>query len=116
MWLLRLPRVASVVPARSRMAAIISLTVVLPLLPATPTTGIEKCARQAAAELLSAAWVSVHDDLRQRPIARGVSTTAPAAPAVSAAATNSLALKRGPRSATNNSPALSVRVSVDTPV
>ena len=47
---------------------------------------------------------------------RGESTTAPAAPAVSAAATKSLALKRGPRSATNSSPALSVRVSVDTPV
>ncbi len=58
MWLLRLPRVASVVPARSRMAAVISLTVVLPLLPATPTMGIENCARQAAAEVVRAAWVS----------------------------------------------------------
>jgi len=46
----------------------------------------------------------------------GESTTAPAAPAASAAATKSLALKRGPRSATNNSPALRVRVSVETPV
>ena len=40
------------------MAAIISLTVVLPLLPATPTTGSENCARQAAAEAVSAACVS----------------------------------------------------------
>ena len=105
MWLLRLPRVASVVPARSRMAAVISLTVVLPLLPATPTTGIENRARQAAAELLSAAWVSA-TTICASGDATGVSTTAPAAPALAAAATKSLALKRGPRSATNSSPAL----------
>ncbi len=115
MWLLRLPRVASVVPARSRMAAVISLTVVLPLLPATPTTGIEKRARQAPAELLSAVWVSA-TTICASADATGVSTTAPAAPALAAAATKSFALKRGPRSATNNSPVFSVRVSVDTPV
>ena len=40
------------------MAAIISLTVVLPLLPATPTIGNENCARQAAADCVNAVWVS----------------------------------------------------------
>jgi hypothetical protein len=113
--LLRFPRVASVEPERSRIAAIISLTVVLPLLPATPTMGIENCARQAAADPDRAAWVSGTTICGNGRSTR-VSTTAPAAPAVSAAATKSLALNLGPRSATNNSPALSVRVSVDTPV
>ena len=97
------------------MDAVISLTVVLPLLPATPTIGMLNCARQAAAARVSACCVSRTRICGSARSTR-VSTTAPAAPAVSAAATKSLALKRGPRSATNNSPALSVRVSVDTPV
>ena len=96
------------------MAAIISFTVVLPLLPATPTMGSENWARQAAAEVVRAAWVSCTTICDSGRSTR-VSTTAPAAPAAAAAATNSLPLKRGPRSATNSSPALSVRVSVDTP-
>ena len=45
-------------PAAFKMAATISLTVVLPLLPATPTIGSENCARQAAADCVNAAWVS----------------------------------------------------------
>ncbi len=41
-------------PRRARIAAVISLAVVLPLLPATPTIGIAKAARHAAASRCSA--------------------------------------------------------------
>ena len=86
--------------------AIISLTVVLPLLPATPTIGHRELRAPRAAEPARAR--SACRRRRSAPCAcrLRVSTTAPAAPAASAAPTNSLPLKRGPRSATNSSPAL----------
>jgi hypothetical protein len=63
MSLLRLPRVASTASAlppkcARRIAAHISLTVVLPLLPVMPSSGIGKRARQAAASWPSARRVS----------------------------------------------------------
>jgi hypothetical protein len=67
-----LPRVASVAPERSRIAAVISLTVVLPLLPATPTMGIENCARHAAADSDNASLRVAYHDLRQTSARPGV--------------------------------------------
>ncbi len=40
-WLFRLPRVARQLPACERIVEVISFAVVFPLLPATPTRGIE---------------------------------------------------------------------------
>ena len=49
MWLLRLPSVFNVINRSARMAAIMSLVVVLPLLPLTATTGMSNRRRCACA-------------------------------------------------------------------
>ena len=113
MWLFKFPCVARQGPTRVRIAAIISFTVVLPLLPATAISGRLKFVRHFVARRCSAASVSatsICGSLRGRN--RG--TIAPAAPASAAAATNPAPSKFGPRSATNKAPACSVRLSVDT--
>ena len=80
MWLFRLPRVTRHGPTAPRIAPVISLTVVLPLLPVMPTTVPSKSRRQAARERRQRRERVAHDDLRQRTIRRGRSTSAPAAP------------------------------------
>src|SRR5580700_8772460 len=100
-------------PLRDRMAAVISLAVVLPLLPATATTGRVNSARHAFASSCSARSVSGTTTCgRSQDTAR--STRAPMAPREEAAATNAAPSKFGPRSATNSAPGLNVRLSVDT--
>jgi len=115
MWLLRLPRVARQLPACPRIAAVISLAVVLPLLPATPTSGPRKCARQARAARSSAAWVS-GTMICGSFTGRSASTSAPAAPRASAAARKSWPSNLGPLSAMNSCWAVSVRESLTTSV
>ena len=110
MWLFRLPRVARHSPACARIEAVISFAVVLPLLPATPTSGPAKCARQLRAARSSAACVS-GTTICGSASGCAAPTTAPAAPACSAAPTKSWPLKFGPCSATNSCPRERARVA-----
>ena len=98
---------------RDRIAAVISLAVVLPLLPATATTGKVKSARQRLASSCSARSVSGTTTCGNGAgVAR--STSAPMAPCAAAACTNAAPSKFGPRSATNSAPGFKVRLSVET--
>ena len=108
MWLLRLPRVARQLPARERMAAVISLAVVLPLLPATPTTGMSSaCAPRVSGGVRARPGCPRRRSARAH---RAVAHRRPRRPRrpQPRRSTNSLPLKRGPRSATKRSPADSV--------
>ena len=116
--LLRLPCVAST-PASPkcarRMAASISFTVVLPLLPTMTITGIVNCRRQCAAERAERGLRVVGDDeVAGESSARSAATSAATAPRSKAVATKSWPSKRSPESATKRSPSCSVRVSVVT--
>ncbi len=94
MSLLKLPSVASTLSLAPsnwarRIAAHISLTVVLPLLPVMPSRGIAKRPRQAAASWPSASRVSF-TGISGRPglaAAQACSTMAPAAPLASTSRT-----------------------------
>src|SRR5258708_432968 len=100
-------------PMRDMMAEVISLAVVLPLLPATATTGNVKSARQLLASPCSARSVSGTRTCGNAPgVAR--STRAPMAPCAAAAWTKAVPSKFGPRNATNSAPGFSVRLSVET--
>ncbi len=55
----------AVLPAWERIAAVISLAVVLPLLPATPTTGMSKASRHALPRARERRLRVGDDDLRQ---------------------------------------------------
>ena len=116
MWLLRLPWVAMHGPRRDRMAAVISLAVVLPLLPATPTIGMREFARaRRAASCCSARSASATTICGRAARATGRSTMrADGAARARPRPTKSAPSKFGPRSATNSAPAASVRLSVDT--
>src|SRR6185436_16622844 len=119
MSLLKFPAVASTPfsPADCRsIAASISLTVVLPLLPVIAIKGIAKRARQWLASRPSAARVSeTTSSLASAPAFRGTwLTIAATAPAASACAANSWPSKRSPRMPTNRSPGRMSRLSVVT--
>ena len=88
MSLFRLPSVASVGPTPRRTAAVISLTVVLPLLPVTPTRGIRKRPRQWAASRPRASRVST-TRITGSGVATGRDTSAAAAPHSRARSTKS---------------------------
>ena len=94
MSLLRLPSVASTGSREpqwaARIAAIISFTVVLPLLPTIAASGSVNCARQYAASCPSAASGSA--TATSAPVssgARSCATSAATAPCASAAGTKS---------------------------
>ena len=115
MWLLKLPGLACTSPDSARIAAIISLTVVFPLLPVTPITGISKRLRQCSANCPSATVVfSTTRPGREVDSAERLTTAA--APAWRASATKSDPWKCSPSKATNSAPGSNVRVSVDTDV
>ena len=117
--LFRLPRVERMWSApysAARMDAIISLTVVLPLLPVTPMTGIAKRLRHTCAIWPSAWRVSGTTSAGSERPAGTRSTTAAAAPRTATSARKSCASKRSPRSATNRLPGSTVWLLVDTPL
>ena len=113
--LLRLPRVAETGPMVRKIAAIISLTVVLPLLPVT-ATGRRSWKRLLHAE---ASRPNEHTESRTRMKGTGTSgarsTRAAAAPRRTASAMKSCPSKLGPRTATNSAPCGIARESVPTP-
>jgi hypothetical protein len=114
MSLFKLPCVTQIERLTPKIAAVSSLTVVLPLLPVTATTGIENDARHARAiapkaRRESRTWICGRADA-----AASRDTSAPAAPLASAASTKSLPSKRSPGMATNNEPGPRARVSVVT--
>ena len=119
--LFRLPRVASRPSspwAAARMDAIISLTVVLPLLPVTPMTGRLKRLRQWLAMRPSATRVSATTMAGTLPLSQPAgkrSTTTAATPLAATCSRKSWASKLSPRRATNSEPAWALRLSVDTP-
>ena len=120
MSLLRLPCVARKACGLKlrRMAAIICVTVVLPLLPVTAISGSLNWERQPVASAASASLASA-TSRPGRPAAASRDSASPwhmaaTAPLALAWASKSLASKRSPRSATNRSPGSSVRVSVCT--
>ena len=98
------------------MAAIICVTVVLPLLPVTATSGRSKRCRQAAASWPRARRESATSSPGRPASARPRSASAATAPAALAWARKSCASKRSPRKATNRSPERRVRVSLCTRV
>lgn len=121
MSLLRLPAVArraASPTAHAKTAEIISLTVVLPLLPVTATTGIGNRRRQPAASWPSAmrvsATVSTATPDRSGIPAGGRDTSTTAAPRATTSGRKSCASKRSPISATNRSPGNTSRLSVVT--
>jgi hypothetical protein len=96
------------------MAAIICVTVVLPLLPVTAISGRLFLARQAPASCISAWRVSATCRPGRASVASGCCDTTATAPAAKACGRKSWASKRSPCSATNRSPRCRVRVSVCT--
>ena len=106
MSLLKLPSVAKPAsPCQARkMAAIICVTVVLPLLPVTATSGRSKRCRQAAASWPRARRESATSSPGRPASARPRSANAATAPAALAWTRKSCASKRSPRKATNRSP------------
>ena len=121
MWLLRLPSVAKA-PSPSqarRIAAIICVTVVLPLLPVTAMSGRSKRARQPVASRCSASRLSATSRPGQASTVARPGRARPAPPQPpwpGRLASMSWPSKRSPFSATNRSPARSVRVSLCTRV
>ena len=117
MWLFRLPAVASAAsPSQARrMAAIICVTVVLPLLPVTAISGRLEAGAPGRAPAAAARAACRPPAARAgRLAATPRSASAAAAPAARACGRKSWASKRSPRSATNRSPGCSVRVSLCT--
>ena len=114
--LLRLPLLALVGPWRPSTVFSASLTPVLPTLPVTAMMRPSVRARAAAARSPSAARVSstTSSGMSAVPFGGVRSTTAAAAPRASAR--KSCPSNRGPLMATNRSPGLRVRVSMETPV
>ncbi len=98
---------------RDKMAEVISLAVVLPLLPPTATMGMVKSARQARPNCCSARRASGTTTCGSA-CGTADSTMAPMAPRAAAAATKSRPSKLGPRNATNSEPTPKVRLSVAT--
>ncbi len=88
MWLLRLPCVTRHGPSSARIAPVISLTVVLPLLPVMPTTTPANERRQAFANAARPASVSATTTCGSAQ-STGRLTIAPAAPRFAASATKS---------------------------
>ncbi len=113
--LLKLPAVASrsdSPTACPKIDAIISLTVVLPLLPVTATSGSENRLRQPRASAPSASRVSGTISAGTcQPSGKRVASTA-LTPRAATSGKKSWASNRSPFSATNNSPAAAVRLSV----
>ena len=117
--LFRLPRVArrpSSPWAAARIEAIISLTVVLPLLPVTPMTGMRELAAPVVGDLAQRDQRIRHDDGRQRPAGRqffdhdgGDALLPPPA----AGSCGRRTLRRAARR--TGAPAATLRLSVDTP-
>src|ERR1700723_719916 len=101
-------------PMRERIAAVISLVVVFPLLPPTATMGILNSPRHAWPSCCSARSASGTTICGTACSTTACSTMAPMAPRSAAAATNSRPSKFGPRSATNSDPGARVRLSVAT--
>ena len=119
MSLLKLPRVAKAASAprcATRMAAIISLAVVLPLLPVTAISGHSKRRRQPPASAPSARRVSGTHSVGTRTRSGNTSVSTAAAPASMAASMKAWPSKRSPRSAMYRSPGRTVRESVEMPV
>ena len=116
MWLFRLPLVANAASPHHarRMLAIICVTVVLPLLPVTAINGRCMRRRQPAAICCRPCRLSATNKPGKASAARPRSASAATAPAPRACCRKSCASKRSPRSATNRSPARSVRVSLCT--
>ena len=113
MSLFRLPCVTQTERLTPRIEAMSSLTVVLPLLPVTATTGIPNEARHARAIAPSARRES-RTSICGSGDAASRETSAPAARCSNACSTKSLPSKRSPGIATNSEPAPSERVSVVT--
>src|ERR1022692_4620985 len=126
--LLRLPLVARTFSAPNsarRIAAVISLTVVFPLLPTIPATGSENRRRQNFASAPSALIVSATQStvsaaaLRMaaaNSAERSVATIAATAPRANACDTKSWPSNLSPLIATNRSPGASERESIETPL
>ncbi|MCY1237529.1 hypothetical protein D9M72_502310 [compost metagenome] len=116
MSLFRLPPVArrcSSPTAAAKIAAIISLTVVLPLLPVTATAGSVNWRRQPAPSSPSARRVS-GATMAGTPASTSRLTSTAAAPRATTSAMKSCASKRSPLRATNRSPGSTLRLSVCT--
>ncbi len=101
--------------AAARIDAIISLTVVLPLLPVTPMTGRVNPVRQACAMRPSATSVSGTTIAGSVQPAGSVDTTTAATSRAATWSRKSWASNDSPRNATNSAPASTLRLSVDTP-
>jgi len=99
--------------ARAKIAAIICVVVVLPLLPVTDISASENCARQHAATRPRPNRVSATISCGTA-TGSSCSTISATAPRWHASRANSWPSKRGPRNATYRAPACNVRVSVDT--
>src|SRR3569832_2153862 len=111
--LLRLPSVTRTSPRSRRIAAIISFTVVLPLLPVTPITGKSNRARHAAASLPSAMRVS-GTTICGSATSCFVLTIAATAPCAAASETKLWPSCRSPLLATYKSPPRRRRLSLPT--
>ncbi len=114
-WLLRLPSVLSTGPRVARRCAVMSLVVVLPTEPVTPTTGSAAWRRTWRARSERALVVSA-TRTRGRPPGAATSrwTRARAAPRAAASATKSCPSNLGPTTATNRAPGSRVRESIET--
>ena len=116
--LFRLPPVACTRYVVASTARIISLVLVFPLDPVTPTTGLPGGSRRRRARASNPRATSVSGTSKNgSPCTGGVPcrTTAAAAPWAFAWSRNACASKRSPWSATNKVPGARCRVSVATP-
>src|SRR5574341_458779 len=123
MWLFRFPSFLSTAPFSFRMQAVISLVVVLPLEPVTPTRGTENFRRCVMAISWRESRVSSTGKMFFIPLSvpyrvssEERSTTAPQAPRLIASATKSWPSNRSPRIATKSSPSRTVLESIDIPL
>ena len=116
-WLLRLPWLAAIGPCSSSTKRIASLVPVLPTLPVTAMIRAPVRRRAACPRSLRARVVSLTSSNGASPLTASGRrlTTAAAAPAAMASAAKSWPSKLGPRMATNRSPGLVVRLSMETP-
>ena len=113
MSLFRLPAVKSVLPHSLRIAAVISLTEVLPEEPVNATMRAGTCERTHAASSPKARRVSLTIICGSAASTGRLTSNAPAPPCWAVCA-KSWASKRSPLSATNRQPGVSLRVSVVT--